>query len=160
MCASFIDVCDKQWHWCMFYFNVFPFSILFQQFYEFNMFMGLLVSMVNAMGVASSSRSEAWGCDRSVSGYRCKGFFIIYSFFLWEVTGHESCFIFLYTAICSMLDLVDLVGSYNRLPFWSWDNIPNIILHDRLILFDHSILPFFPFCCFFIVGRFFINNVT
>ena len=39
-------------------------------------------------------------------------------------------------------------------------NIPNIILHDRLIFFDHSILPFFVFCRFFITGRFFINEIT
>ena len=38
-----------------FYFNALPFSILFQQFYEFSMFMGLLVCMVNAMVIASSS---------------------------------------------------------------------------------------------------------
>ena len=57
-------------------------------------------------------------------------------------------------------EVVDPLGSYNGLQFWSWDNIPNIILHDRLILFDQSILPFFLFCHFFIVGRFFINNVT
>ena len=58
-----------------------------------------------------------------------------------------------------MLDLVDPFGSYNGLPFWSWDKIPNIILHDRLILFDHRILPFFPFFHFFIIGRLFIKRV-
>ena len=60
----------------------------------------------------------------------------------------------------SVFGMVEKFGSYNRLPFWSWDNILNIILHDRLTLFDHSILPFFHFCCFFIVGRFFIDEVT
>ena len=98
--------------------------------------------------------------DGSVSGYMYTIFFIIYSFFLWEAMSHESCFIFLYVAICSMLDIVDPFGSYNRLPLSSWDNIANIILHGQLILFCHSILPLFPFYCFFIVGRFFIDEVT
>ena len=98
--------------------------------------------------------------DGSVSGYRCKSFFIIYSFFLGEATSHKSCFIFFYVIVCSMLDLVDPFESYNRIPFWSWDNISNIILHDRLVFFDHNILPLFSFCHFFVTGRFFINEIT
>ena len=62
--------------------------------------------------------------------------------------------------IYNMLDLVDPFGSHNTLPFWSRDHIPDIIIHDRLELLDHSILPFFLLRHFFIFGRFFINDVT
>ena len=86
--------------------------------------------------------------------------FIVYSFFLGETSSNKSCFIFFYAIVFSMLDLVDPSRSYDRLPFWSWDNIPNIVLHDRLIFFDHSILPFFLLCHFFITGRFFVNEIT
>ena len=74
--------------------------------------------------------------------------------------NHNYLFIFLYAGIYNMLDLVDPLGSQNKLPLWSRENIPDIILHDRLVLLDHSILPFFLLCRFFIVGRFFIDDVT
>ena len=77
--------------------------------------------------------------DGSVSGYSCKILFIIYPLFLGEATSHKYWFIFLYATICNMLDHVDPLGSHNKLPLWSWYNIPKIILHDWLIFFDYRI---------------------
>ena len=48
-----------------------------------------------------------------------------------------------HNTICNMLDLVDPLRSCHWLSFWSRNYLPNIILHNRLVLLDHGILPFF-----------------
>ena len=58
-----------------------------------------------------------------------------------------------------MLDLVDPYGRYYGLPFRSQSLILDIILHDQLVLFDHSLLPFL-LGYFFIARRICINDVT
>jgi hypothetical protein len=40
-----------------------------------------------------------------------------------------------------MLDLIDPPGSHHWLHLMSRNYIPNIILHDGMILFHHGILP-------------------
>ena len=59
-----------------------------------------------------------------------------------------------------MLDLVDPLRSDDKLLFRSQNYLLNIILRDRMIFLDHSILPFFLFCSLFIGGRFSVNDVT
>lgn len=98
--------------------------------------------------------------NRSVSSYKRQGLLIIYSPFLGESMSHKIFLVFLDVAICSMFDLVDPLGRHYKLIFRSRDQIQDIILHDRLVLFDHSILPLFLLDSFFIVGRLCINDVT
>ena len=74
--------------------------------------------------------------------------------------NHKPCFVFLDAAICCMLDLIDLHGIHYKIPFMSRNRIMYIVLHDQLVLFDHSLLPFFLLGCFFIAGRICINDVT
>ena len=51
--------------------------------------------------------SQSKDCsDGSVSGYRCKGLFIVYSLFLRESLSHKSCLILFNATVCSMLDLI------------------------------------------------------
>ena len=51
-------------------------------------------------------------------------------------------------AIWCILDLIDPYGRHYRLSFRSWNRILDIILHDKLLLFHHSLLPFLPSCFF------------
>ena len=53
-------------------------------------------------------------------------------------------------------------------PFW-WNNwllswslyyIPNVILYNRLVLFEHCIHTFLLLCILFKIGRFCINKIT
>jgi hypothetical protein len=58
------------------------------------------------------------------------------------------------------LDLIDPLGIHYKLPFWSRNIIPHIILHDGLILFCHGILPYLLTCCFSMTRRLGINDVV
>ena len=71
----------------------------------------------------------------------CKCLFIVYAFFLWEASFHESCLV------------------SHGLLFRSRYHILDIVLHDRLVLLDHSFLPFL-LVYFFIAGRLRINDVA
>ena len=73
--------------------------------------------------------------------------------------NHKPCFVLFDAAICCMLDLVDPYGRYYGLPFRSQSLILDIILHDQLVLFDHSLLSFL-LGYFFIARRIYINDVT
>ena len=82
---------------------------------------------------------------------------IVYSLFL-----RETMNLALYPLLlpfCFMLDLVDPLGRHYRLPFRSRKRILDILFHDQLVLFDHSLLPFLV-GYFFITGRICINDVT
>ena len=56
--------------------------------------------------------------------------------------NHEPWFVSLEAAICCILDIVDPHGRHYELPFRYWNTILDIIPHDQMVLFDHSILPF------------------
>ena len=56
--------------------------------------------------------------------------------------NHKPCFVSLDVAIYCILDLIDPHGRHYGLPFRSQNRILDIIPHDQLILFDHSLLPF------------------
>ena len=58
-----------------------------------------------------------------------------------------------------MLNLVYPHGRHYRISFKSQNRILDIILHEQLVLFDHSLLPFL-LSCFFIDERICINDVT
>ena len=83
--------------------------------------------------------------DGSVSCYGCKCLLVVYAFFLGEAMHHEPYLVFFNATICSMLDLVDPLQSHDRLPLWSQNYLPYIIIHNRLVLLNHGILPLFPF---------------
>jgi len=97
--------------------------------------------------------------DRSIPGHWSEIILIVYPLFLGECTFYEPFLIPLDNTICSMLDLVDPLGSYYWLPFWSWNYIPYIILHDGLVLLHHDILPKLLACCFLKTGRLKINDI-
>ena len=59
-----------------------------------------------------------------------------------------------------MFDLVYPFLSHDILLFWYQNYLLDIILHNRLVLLDHGILPFFLFGGLFIVGRFLVHDVT
>ena len=73
--------------------------------------------------------------------------------------NHKPFFVFLDVSICCMLDLVDPHGRHYKLPFRSRNHILDIIPHDQLVLFDHSIIPFL-LGYFFVIRRIYINDVT
>lgn len=100
----------------------------------------------------SSSLTSIKENNRSNShivGNKYKYVIIVFSLFSRETYNHEPCFIFLNTSISSMLDLVLPLRSHNRLPFGSRNNFPRSVLHNRFILFNHSIFPNLLFHCFF-----------
>ena len=70
------------------------------------------------------------------------------------------CRVFLDASIYCMLDLLDPFGGHHKLPLRSWNNIPHIILHDRLILLHHDISPNLSVSILLITGRLIINDVT
>jgi hypothetical protein len=74
--------------------------------------------------------------------------------------GHKYCFVFLDTSISYMFDLIDALGSHYRLPFRSRNNIPHIIFHDGLIIFDHGIFPNLMNCCLSMTRRLNINDIS
>ena len=76
-------------------------------------------SVVTSKWIYKIKHSANGSIEKCKASYKCKSFFIIYSFFLGEATSHKYFFMFLYATICSMLDLVDPLGSHNRLPLWS-----------------------------------------
>jgi hypothetical protein len=78
---------------------------------------------------------------------------IIYSLYLRESSSHKYCFVFLDTSISYMFDLIDALGSHYRLPFRSRNNIPHIIFHDGLTIFDHGIFPNLMTCCLSMTRR-------
>ena len=55
-----------------------------------------------------------------------------------------------------MIYLVYTLWSHDILLLRSWNDLPDIIIHDRLIFLDHRILPFFLFCSLFIVYALFL----
>jgi hypothetical protein len=72
---------------------------------------------------------------------------IVHPLFLGEPSHHELHFELLNAAICCMLDLVESLGTYYRLPLRPWYYVPNIILHDGDVLLHHGILPYLLVCC-------------
>jgi len=100
------------------------------------------------------------GPNRSVCHHKRKCLLIIYSLFLVETSCHKPCLVLLYVAICCMLYLVDPLGTDDCIFLWCQDHIPEIILYDWLVLFNHGIFPFFLLHGFFITGRLCINDVA
>jgi hypothetical protein len=74
--------------------------------------------------------------------------------------GQKYCFVFLDTSINYMFDLIDALGSHYRLPFRSRNNIPHIIFHNGLIIFDHGIFPNLTTCCLSMTRRLNINYIS
>ena len=98
--------------------------------------------------------------DGSVSGYSRKCLLIINSLHLRESFSYKSRFLFLDTSNNAMLYLIDPLGIHYRLPFWSQNNIPYIILQDGLIFLCHGILPYLLTCRFSMTRRLGINDVA
>lgn len=74
---------------------------------------------------------------------RSKCLFIVDAFLLREAPSHKYCFIFINTSIYYMFDLLDPFGIYHRFVSKPMYDLPNSILHHKLIFFIHGILPFF-----------------
>jgi hypothetical protein len=98
--------------------------------------------------------------DGSVSGNKRKCLIIIYSLHLRESNSHKYHFVLVDTSINCMFDLIYPLGSHYKIPLWSRNNIPHIILHDGMILLGHGILPKILTCCFSMTRRLSINDVV
>ena len=98
--------------------------------------------------------------DGSVSIKRRKFLLIIYSLYLRESSSHKYFFVFLDTSINYMFDLIDALGSHYRLTFQPRNNIPHIIFHDGLIIFDHGIFPNLMNSCLSMTRRLNINDIS
>jgi len=85
------------------------------------------------------------GSNGGIPCYWRKSFFIVKSLFLRETPSHKPGFVFLYTSICCMLDLINLLWGDHNFVFRSWNHVPYIILHNRMVLFSHGFHPFFPY---------------
>ena len=83
---------------------------------------------------------------------------LIYTFLLREASSNEFVLELFSTSISSMFDLEELFRGDNGFVFGSRDHIPDIILHNRLILFVHCILPNLVFGSFFECVRLRLNN--
>ena len=82
--------------------------------------------------------------DRRVMRNWCKGLVIIYSLYLWEFLCHKMSFVLLNTTVRSMLDRVKPPRSHNWLFPQSRYNLPNIILHNGMILLHQKGYPGLP----------------
>jgi len=78
--------------------------------------------------------------------------------FLPKSASHESCFIFLYATICSMLDLVDSIWKFTTDFPSGLDNIPTSFLMIDWYLWSWHPYISSIFVHSIIVGRFFIDK--
>lgn len=97
--------------------------------------------------MANNKRNN--GSNGSIMGNRGKNVIIVLSLFMGETSSHKPHLVFLDTSIFTMLNLVQLFRSHNKLSFKSQNLFPHIILHNGLILFSHNILPYLLFHCLF-----------
>ena len=97
---------------------------------------------------------------RSILGHRSKCLLIVYSLLLREPLGHEPCLVFLDATICTVLYLIDSTWSNYFSIYWSRHYLPHIILHNWVILLNHSFLPYLMLCNLLIDGRFTIYQLT
>ena len=90
---------------------------------------------------------------RGVPGHWIECLIIIHTLFLRESTCHELIFVLLDASIFHMLDLVDPSRSHHRLPLRSQYYLPQIIIHDGLVILHHGISPCLLVCNILIGGR-------
>ena len=126
-------------------FNAFRFLYIHLLFYHPIQEFCLDIHMVN---LPSHLRCKGYDeSDWSIPSYWGEGFFIVYPFFLSIPLSYKLGFKFLYTAICSIFNLVDPSRTHNQSVLRSRNYFPDIICHDGVILLHHCIYPHLMLSC-------------
>jgi hypothetical protein len=88
------------------------------------------------LGLLAASENCEEGSNRGVLVYGRESFIIVFPPSLGKALGTESCLV---KAI--VLGAEDLARFDNFCIPWTWNEIPGLILHNRVVLFLHGELP-------------------